>query len=51
MSNEDYGRITRILADGTPVTLEFNIVNRIYPEARLPTTPLLRFLEQTKPTK
>jgi carboxypeptidase Q len=34
MSNEDYGRITRILTDGTPVTLEFNIVNRIYPEGR-----------------
>ena len=34
MSNEDYGRITRILADGTPVTLEFNIVSRIYPEGQ-----------------
>ena len=34
MSNEDYGRVTRILADGTDVTLEFNIVNRIYPEGR-----------------
>jgi len=34
MSNEDFGRITRILADGTPVTLEFNIVNRIYPEGK-----------------
>jgi len=32
MSNEDFGRITRILADGTDVTLEFNIVNRMYPE-------------------
>jgi hypothetical protein len=32
--NEDYGRITRILADGTPVELEFNIVNRTYPEGR-----------------
>jgi hypothetical protein len=32
MSNEDYGRITRILADGTEVTLEFEIVNRVYPE-------------------
>ncbi|HTG92228.1 MAG TPA: M20/M25/M40 family metallo-hydrolase [Pyrinomonadaceae bacterium] len=32
MSNEDYGRITRILTDGTDVTLEFNIVNRTYPE-------------------
>jgi hypothetical protein len=34
MSNEDYGRITRILADGTGVTLEFNIVNRVYPEGK-----------------
>src|SRR5262245_4962294 len=34
MSNEDYGRITRILADGTDVTLEFNVVNRIYPEGK-----------------
>ncbi|HYM00556.1 MAG TPA: M20/M25/M40 family metallo-hydrolase [Blastocatellia bacterium] len=30
--NEDYGRISRILADGTPVELEFNIVNKTYPE-------------------
>lgn len=34
LSNEDYGRITRILADGTPVQLEFNIVNRDYPEGK-----------------
>jgi Zn-dependent M28 family amino/carboxypeptidase len=32
--NEDYGRIARILADGTPVELEFRIVNRTYPEGR-----------------
>jgi len=32
MSNEDFGRISRILNDGTQVVLEFNIVNRIYPE-------------------
>ena len=32
MSNEDYGRITRILNDGIDVTLEFNIVNHVYPE-------------------
>lgn len=32
MRNEDYGRISRILADGTPVELEFNIVNHSYPE-------------------
>ncbi len=32
MRNEDYGRIARILADGTPVTLEFNIVNATYPD-------------------
>jgi Zn-dependent M28 family amino/carboxypeptidase len=34
MRNEDYGRISRILADDTPVELEFNIVNRVYPEGR-----------------
>ncbi len=34
MRNEDYGRISRILADGTEVVLEFDIVNRIYPEGR-----------------
>ena len=32
MSNEDFGRISRILEDGTEVVLEFNIVNRVYPE-------------------
>jgi len=32
--NEDYGRIARILDDGVPVELEFNIVNRTYPEGR-----------------
>ncbi|MCI0339120.1 MAG: M20/M25/M40 family metallo-hydrolase [Acidobacteria bacterium] len=34
LSNEDFGRIIRILADGTPVELEFNIVNSIFPEGR-----------------
>ena len=32
MSNEDFGRIARILNDGTGVVLEFNIVNHVYPE-------------------
>ncbi|HTU35206.1 MAG TPA: M20/M25/M40 family metallo-hydrolase [Candidatus Acidoferrum sp.] len=31
MRNDDYGRITRILADGTPVTLRINIKNQEYP--------------------
>jgi hypothetical protein len=34
MSNEDYGRVSRIIADGTPVEMEFNIVNRHYPEGK-----------------
>ena len=34
MRNEDYGRITRLLANGTPVTLEFTIANRTYPSGR-----------------
>src|SRR5262245_2314582 len=32
LRNEDYGRISRILADGAAVELEFNIVNKVYPE-------------------
>jgi hypothetical protein len=34
ISNEDYGRISRILADGIPVELEIEVVNRDYPEGR-----------------
>ncbi len=34
LRNEDYGRIARILADGTPVQLEFNIQNKTYPEGK-----------------
>jgi Zn-dependent M28 family amino/carboxypeptidase len=32
MRNEDYGRIWRLLADGRPVELEFDITNTTYPE-------------------
>jgi hypothetical protein len=32
MRNEDYGRITRLLGDGTAVTLRVNIQNKEYPE-------------------
>jgi carboxypeptidase Q len=32
--NEDYGRISRILADGASVQLEFDIVNKTFPEGR-----------------
>ena len=31
LRNEDYGRISRLLGDGTPVKLEFEIVNKSYP--------------------
>ena len=34
LRNEDYGRIARILSDGVPVMLRFDIVNRAYPEGR-----------------
>src|SRR6266545_2743651 len=34
MRNEDYGRIARIVADGTPVQLEAEIVNKWYPEGK-----------------
>jgi carboxypeptidase Q len=32
MRNEDYGRISRFIADGTAVTLRVNIQNKEYPE-------------------
>jgi carboxypeptidase Q len=32
MRNEDYGRISRFIADGSPVTLRVNIQNKEYPE-------------------
>jgi len=32
MRNEDYGRIARLMADSTPVTLKINIQNKEYPE-------------------
>jgi carboxypeptidase Q len=32
MRNEDFGRISRILDDATPVTLKINIQNKEYPE-------------------
>ncbi|HWS54150.1 MAG TPA: M20/M25/M40 family metallo-hydrolase [Pyrinomonadaceae bacterium] len=32
--NEDYGRVSRLLADGRKVELEFDILNRTYPEGR-----------------
>jgi Zn-dependent M28 family amino/carboxypeptidase len=34
LRNEDYGRISRLLADKENVELEFDIVNRTYPEGR-----------------
>jgi hypothetical protein len=34
LRNEDYGRITRLLADNIPVVLEFSIANRTYPEGK-----------------
>ncbi len=34
LRNEDYGRITRLLADGSAVTLEFDIRNRYFPEGK-----------------
>ncbi|CAN5720252.1 hypothetical protein BH24ACI5_BH24ACI5_18140 [soil metagenome] len=34
LRNEDYGRISRILANGTPVKLEFAIVNQTYPAGK-----------------
>lgn len=35
LRNEDYGRISRILADGITVKLEINISNRLFPEGKI----------------
>ena len=51
ISNEDYGRITRVLADGTPVELEFNIVNRHYPEGKTSYNTIAEIAGSTKKTK
>jgi hypothetical protein len=34
LRNEDFGRISRILANDVPVELEFTIVNRLFPEGK-----------------
>lgn len=34
MRNEDYGRLARLMADGTPVEVELDIVNRTFDEGR-----------------
>jgi hypothetical protein len=34
MRNEDFGRIARMVANGMAVELEFQIVNRLYPEGK-----------------
>ena len=34
LRNDDFGRIARIISDGTPVTVEFNVQNTYYPEGK-----------------
>ncbi|MEO7359676.1 MAG: M28 family peptidase, partial [Gemmatimonadaceae bacterium] len=34
LRNDDYGRIYRIIQDGTPVNVEFNVQNTFYPEGK-----------------
>ncbi len=34
LRNDDAGRIYRLIADGTPVTVEFNISNQFFPEGK-----------------
>jgi hypothetical protein len=34
LRNDDYGRIYRLDADGTPVTVEFNVQNQYFPEGK-----------------
>jgi carboxypeptidase Q len=32
LRNDDYGRISRLIADGTPVSVEFSVQNQYFPE-------------------
>src|SRR5580765_1856908 len=32
LRNDDYGRLSRIIADGTPVSVEFNVQNQYFPD-------------------
>ena len=34
LRNDDYGRIFRIVQDGTPVAVEFNVQNQFFPEGK-----------------
>jgi carboxypeptidase Q len=34
LRNDDYGRIYRVNADGTPVTVEFNVQNQYFPDGK-----------------
>jgi hypothetical protein len=34
LRTDDYGRIFRIIADGTPVTVEFNVSNQYFPQGK-----------------
>jgi hypothetical protein len=34
LRNDDYGRMARLLADGTPVSVEFTISNQYFPDGR-----------------
>src|SRR3954451_11301291 len=34
LRNDDYGRMYRIIADGTPVSVEFNVQNQYFPEGK-----------------
>jgi hypothetical protein len=34
LRTDDYGRIFRIIADGTPVSVEFNVQNQFFPEGK-----------------
>ena len=51
MRNEDYGRISRLLADKRAVELEFEIVNRSYPEGRTSYNVIAELPAATRPTR
>ena len=51
LRTDDYGRIFRIIADGTPVTVEFNISNQYFPQGKTSYVTVARSRAPTRPTK
>ena len=51
LRNEDFGRISRLLADNRPVEIELDIVNTSYPEGTTSYNAVAEIADPTRRTK